>query len=227
MLIEAFLLLNLSVPALLFLCKNYVRIAKNFLIEKKTAFSKMSIYGVVKIVLAGDYATGKTTLKRSFMGMHLNEQYMSTLGVDLATYKHVDEDMVLIFQIFDLGGQSQFKSIRLQYYKGAEGSFIVFDKSRLETFNNLLTWIEEISNNTNNPVPTIIIGNKDDLLSPEENKMLDEKVLEFVQEHKKSHPNVEIIDYFSTCALQGRNVKKAFLTLGREIIERKSDEMLI
>lgn len=187
----------------------------------------MSIYGVVKIVLAGDYATGKTTMKRSFMGMHLNEKYMSTLGVDLATYKHVDENIVLVFQIFDLGGQDQFKAIRLQYYKGSEGAFVVFDKSRLETFESLKNWLEEISSNVSSVIPVIIIGNKDDLLDNEKNKLIDEQVLNFIDENMRSYPNVEIVGYYSTCALEGKNVKQAFLSLGREIIKRKSEEMLI
>lgn len=187
----------------------------------------MSIFGAVKIVLLGDYATGKTTLKRSFMGLHLDEKYMSTLGVDLATHKHIDEDMEITFQIWDMGGQKEFKEIRLKQYVGTEGGLLVFDKSRPETFANLDEWLSELNSSIDYKIPLLILGNKNDLLGSEQNQLFDEQSENFLQEFKDKYKNIELVEYFSTCALTGNNVYDAFLTLGRLIINKKSNEMSI
>lgn len=187
----------------------------------------MSIFGVVKIVLLGDYATGKTTLKRNFMGLHLDEVYMSTLGVDLASHKHVDEDMELTFQIWDLGGQPEFKELRSKQYVGAEGGLLVFDKSRPETFSNLENWLEEFNTSLKERVPVLILGNKNDLIDGENNLRIDVEAQRYLNEMKDSYPKVDLKEYYSTCALTGLNVYKAFLDLGRIIIRSKSDELKI
>ncbi|MHA1221994.1 MAG: Rab family GTPase [Candidatus Heimdallarchaeaceae archaeon] len=187
----------------------------------------MSIYGAVKIVLLGDFATGKTTLKRNFMGLHLDEVYLSTLGVDLATHKYVDEDMEITYQIWDLGGQKEFKEIRKKQYVGSEGGLLVFDKSRPETFSNLNIWLEELNSSIKKRIPIILLGNKEDLLDSENNKIYDEEAMQFIKENKDTFHNVKLVSYYSTCALTGTNVNKAFLELGRIIIAQKSKEMKI
>ncbi|MHA2358322.1 MAG: Rab family GTPase [Candidatus Heimdallarchaeaceae archaeon] len=187
----------------------------------------MSVFGVVKIVLLGDYATGKTTLKRNFMGLHLDEEYMSTLGVDLATHIHVDEDMEITFQIWDLGGQPEFQDIRLKQYVGSEGGLLVFDKGRTETFANLRNWLEEFNSSVKTKVPLIILGNKNDLLDDENNQRLDTEAELFLNENKDSFSNIDLVSYLSTCALTGENVDQAFLDLGRIIIRKKSKELKI
>ena len=187
----------------------------------------MSVYGTVKIVLLGDYATGKTTLKRSFMGLHLDEVYMSTLGVDLASHTHVDEDIEIVFQIWDLGGQKEYSKLRQKHYVGSEGGLLVFDKSRPETFASLETWLMELDISIKTRIPILVLGNKEDLMDEEENSLWDDQAVEFVKEFKDKFTNIELIEFYSTCALTGTNVNEAFIELGRIIIRRKSDEMKI
>lgn len=187
----------------------------------------MSVFGTVKIVLLGDYATGKTTLKRSFMGLHLDEVYMSTLGVDLASHKHVDEDIEITFQIWDLGGQREYRKLRKKQYVGSEGGLLVFDKSRPETFAGLSDWMEEINSSLVNKIPIYLLGNKDDLMEVEQNELLDSQAQAFLEKNKDKYENLEMMEYYSTCALTGSNVNKAFLNLGRVIMRKKSDLMKI
>lgn len=187
----------------------------------------MSVFGAVKIVLLGDFATGKTTLKRSFMGLHLDEKYMSTLGVDLATHKHMDEDMEITYQIWDMGGQKEFREIRIKQYAGTEGGLLIFDKSRPETFAHLSEWLEELNSSIDYKIPIMLLGNKNDLLEYDQNQMFDGQAENFLEEYKNKYQNIDIVEYFSTCALTGFNVYEAFLRLGRIIILKKSDEMKI
>jgi small GTP-binding protein len=187
----------------------------------------MSVYGTVKIVLLGDYATGKTTLKRSFMGLHLDEVYMSTLGVDLASHKHIDEDIEIMFQIWDLGGQKEYAKLRKKQYVGSEGGLLVFDKSRPETFASLEQWLMELNSSIKEKIPILVLGNKEDLMEEEQNNLWKDQATTFVNEFKNKYPKIELIDFYSTCALTGINVNEAFIDLGRIIIRRKSDQMKI
>jgi len=187
----------------------------------------MSVFGTVKIVLLGDAATGKTTLKRSFMGLHLEEVYMSTLGVDLASHKHVDEDIEITLQIWDLGGQKEYNKLRKKQYVGSEGGLLVFDKSRPETFASLSRWLEEVNSSLTSKIPIYLLGNKDDLMGEEQNILLDNQAESFLNENKEKYEFLELVDYYSTCALTGSNVNDAFLDLGRIIMRKKSDAMKI
>ena len=187
----------------------------------------MSVYGTVKIVLLADAATGKTTLKRSFMGLHLEEAYMSTLGVDLASHKHIDEDIEIMFQIWDMGGQQEYSKLRKKQYIGSEGGLLVFDKSRPETFAGLEQWLIELNSSIKDKVPILVLGNKEDLLEEAQNDLWNEQARTFVSEFKTKYPNIELIEFYSTCALTGINVDEAFIDLGRIIIRRKSDQMKI
>jgi small GTP-binding protein len=161
------------------------------------------------------------------MGLHLDEEYMSTLGVDLASHKHIDEDMEITFQIWDLGGQPEFKDLRSKQYVGAEGGLLVFDKSRPETFSNLDNWLEEFNVSLTERVPVIILGNKNDLINGDNNLRIDTEAQLYLNETKDKFPKVELKEYYSTCALTGMNVYNAFLKLGRIVIESKSDELKI
>ncbi|MHA1303395.1 MAG: GTP-binding protein [Candidatus Heimdallarchaeaceae archaeon] len=187
----------------------------------------MSVFGIVKIVLLGDYAAGKTTLKRSFMGLHLDELYMTTLGVDLASYHFVDSEFDLKYQIWDLGGQPEFKTIRIHQYAGTEGGLLVFDKGRPETFDHLTDWLDELSEAIKKVIPILLIGNKSDLVSEEKNFEYNKRAQVFIEEKQHLYPKIDLCGYFSTCAISGHNVRSAFLALGKEIIKKKSEEMVI
>ena len=71
---------------------------------------------LVKIVLAGDGAVGKTTLRRRYLGEGFQASYMMTIGADFAV-KRVDiGGKTITFQIWDLAGQPRFQMVRELYY---------------------------------------------------------------------------------------------------------------
>ncbi len=77
-------------------------------------------------------------------------------------------------------GQENFKSITRTYYKSSACALIVYDISRRESFNNVITWIEDCKAQTSKNLYMIIVGNKSDLedkreVSNEEGRELAEK----------------------------------------------------
>ena len=123
-----------------------------------------------KICLLGDFNVGKTSLVRRFVEDKFSDQYLSTVGVKVSRKlvkirTKLDINQVSLL-VWDLEGNTKFKSITPNYLKGASGSIIVADLTRTDTFENLHQHIKlflEV-----NPSGVIIIAmNKADLVPPE------------------------------------------------------------
>jgi len=86
-----------------------------------------------KLIVLGSGAVGKTTLVNSFLKKENIVDYRPTLGICISTQQYYiqgfKEDTIK-FLICDLAGQSFFKRVRREYYKGANCAFIVYDVTR-------------------------------------------------------------------------------------------------
>ena len=158
-----------------------------------------------KICLLGDFNVGKTSLVRRFVEDKFSDQYLSTVGVKVSR-KLVNAKTALKlhqvnFLIWDLEGNTKFKSITPSYLKGASGSIIVADLTRTETLNNLTRHIKLF--NEVNPEGTIIIAmNKADLIPQE-------KLTKLVENYR-SFSSPQIAGIYTTSAKTGNNVTVIF-----------------
>lgn len=66
-------------------------------------------------------------------------------------------------QIWDTAGQESFRSITRSYYRGAAGALLVYDITRRETFDHLVSWLEDARQHANSNMTIMLIGNKADL----------------------------------------------------------------
>ncbi|GAI98629.1 unnamed protein product, partial [marine sediment metagenome] len=100
-----------------------------------------------KLILLGSAAVGKTTLVHQFLKKEDVIDYRPTLGISISTQQfHVQgfKDDIIKFLVYDLAGQSFFKRVRHEYYKGANCAFIVYDVTRRETFDEAIDfWLED------------------------------------------------------------------------------------
>ena len=84
-----------------------------------------------KVVIIGDPAVGKTSIRRKYLGETTLKEYIYTIGADFATKRiKLNDDLAVQYQIFDLAGQQKFDKVRSSFYAGehrTEDSFqIVF-----------------------------------------------------------------------------------------------------
>ncbi len=173
----------------------------------------------IKIVLLGDGAVGKTSLRRRYMGDTFETDYLITLGADFALATVEINNQPMTFQIWDLSGQQRFEFIRGLYYKHTQGALIVFDVTRPQSFLNCQTWISElIKNNDEQICPIIVIGNKTDLT--ESRKITHQKGKEFAAHitHTIQKGLGFDVPYVETSALTGENVDNAFQELGTRVL---------
>lgn len=148
-----------------------------------------------KIVLLGNIGVGKTSLVKQFVHQKFSDEYLSTIGVRVDMKKIVLKDAIVHLMIWDLAGEILSNKQYHKYIKGASGIFAVFDVTREKSFTTIQQEIEEI-NETNKDLPTILVGNKIDLI--EEHNLTMNQV-------KTKYPCS-----FYTSAKTGNNVESAF-----------------
>ncbi|MHA2097844.1 MAG: GTP-binding protein [Candidatus Kariarchaeaceae archaeon] len=182
--------------------------------------SKQSIS--VKVVIIGEPAVGKTTLRENFVGAGMQGDYLMTLGVDMAQSQiKIDENLSLDAQIWDIAGQDSLETITNQFLAGTQGAIFVFDLTRDYTFEKINSWLDRLhaeNPDLENNIPFVIVGNKSDL--GVHIKVNDEDVnnyMEYVDRHQVYSKTPT--EYVKTSAKTGSKVKEAFTRLGHVIVQ--------
>ncbi len=175
----------------------------------------------VKIVVIGEPAVGKTTLRHAYAGKELGKTYAMTLGADIIDSKIElnDENVVMDIQIFDLAGQDTFDPLTRQFLRGTQGAIMVFDLTRDYTFDKVNMWLEKLHEENpklDNNIPFIIVGNKADLdtFIKVDDKIVDEYI-EYIGRHDLFSKTT--VKYIKTSAKTGFKVKDAFYHLSKTI----------
>ena len=76
--------------------------------------------------------------------------------------------MKVNLDIWDTGGQEQFRSMLSMYYRDADAALICYDVGNEKTFQSVYYWIGEMEKNCNNERDGVVLavaGNKCDLES--------------------------------------------------------------
>ena len=166
-----------------------------------------------KICLLGDFNVGKTSLVRRFIEDKFSDRYLSTVGVKVSRKSVSLKTKLDIQQInllmWDLEGNTKFKSITPSYLKGASGSIIVADLSRTGTIDNLSQHLQlfwEI-----NPLAKAIVAlNKADLIPAE-------KLAKLIENYQ-SQSSPEILGVYTTSAKTGDRVNDIFQVMAQELV---------
>lgn len=177
---------------------------------------------LIKIILIGDGAVGKTTIAKRYLGKEFDHEYIMTIGVDFfkkRTKISVDDvgDIEFLWHIWDLSGQPHWKHVRPAFYRGARGGLLVFDVSNKQSYENVLGWAAEFVRNAGK-YPLVLIGNKIDLrenipdcITTEEGEAMAKKLSEEFGVN---------VPYIETSAKLGINVDEAFNKLAQLVFRR-------
>ncbi|WVQ97924.1 hypothetical protein IAU59_005043 [Kwoniella sp. CBS 9459] len=121
---------------------------------------------ILKYVLLGDSATGKSSLliRLTDDRFDLTEP---TLGVEFGSrILSVGEDGKRVkVQCWDTAGTESFRSITRSYFRGAAGALLVYDVTRRESFDHVTSWLEDLRKHADENVSIILVANKIDLCS--------------------------------------------------------------
>lgn len=166
------------------------------------------------MIMVGDHGSGKTSLVHRYIHKRFSDFYKTTIGVDI-TSKSVQVPGVgeTEVQVWDLSGQETFAKVRTQFYQGASAAILVFDLTRLPTFESIPNWISEIKKDIGK-IPMALVGNKSDLAS--QRGIAAKELRQLAEAHD--------IQAFETSAKTGEKVDKAFTQLVGQAIEAQEKE---
>ncbi|MFW9850279.1 MAG: Rab family GTPase [Candidatus Thorarchaeota archaeon] len=179
---------------------------------------------VMKAVLIGDGAVGKTSIRRNYLGDEFIEGHIATIGVDLATKRVLFNQEIVKFIIWDLAGQPSFKQVRGHYYHGCNGIVLVYSVVDRDSFDNASKWLVEAYNNMGPLPPTVIVGNKTDLREgkPKHTIVTPDEGIRFTKYfiEKLDVPAV----FKETSAMTGYNIENTFHDLLQMMSDAQEEE---
>ena len=90
---------------------------------------------VIKLIILGNQAVGKTSIRSVYLNTDFNEETLSTVGYNKVESKFkLDDGKEIKLAIWDTAGQERFHSVALSSLKNAQGIILVFDVANKKSF---------------------------------------------------------------------------------------------
>ena len=151
---------------------------------------------VLKIILLGDSAVGKSKLVERFLMDGYEPRQDSTYALTLYRHDALGDGKPVPVDFWDTAGQERFNSMHPSYYHGAHACIMCFDITRKITYTNLSKWWLELQE-FRQGIPCIVVANKIDL-----DMKVTKKSFNFAA--KRNLP------FYFVSASEGTNVVKTF-----------------
>uniref|UniRef100_A0A8C6WNF8 Ras-related protein Rab n=1 Tax=Neogobius melanostomus TaxID=47308 RepID=A0A8C6WNF8_9GOBI len=175
-----------------------------------------------KVLVIGDVLVGKSSVVLRYVRKTFKENYKSTIGVDFALKTiQWDARTVVRLQLWDIAGQEQTRNMSRVFYKGARGALVVFDVTKLATLESAAQWKQDldskVSRDSGEPIPTLLLANKCDLMEQSERDRMAPSLDEFCKDNG-------FTGWFETSAKGGVNIEEAMTFLIQEMMKTMSGE---
>lgn len=161
----------------------------------------------LKFLTVGDSSVGKTCILMRYANDTFSPTFITTIGIDFKI-KYVDIDGKRIkLQIWDTAGQERFRSITQSYFRGANGSIVVYDVTNRDSFQHISRWLEDLEKAKIKKETICIVANKIDI--PNLRVVTRAEGEGLAAKYK--------IKYFECSARSGEGVDVIFRTLANDI----------
>ncbi|XP_034037430.1 ras-related protein Rab-33A [Thalassophryne amazonica] len=172
---------------------------------------------IFKIIVIGDSNVGKTCLTFRFTGGSFPDKTEATIGVDFREKAVEIEGETIKVQVWDTAGQERFrKSMVEHYYRNVHAVVFVYDVTKMASFRNLQTWIEECNGHrVSASVPRVLLGNKCDLV--DQIQVPSNMALKFADAH-----NMLLFETSAKDPRESQNIDSIFMSLACRLKAQKS-----
>ena len=171
-----------------------------------------------QLLIIGDSCVGKTSLLTRYTTGTFKEEYIATVGIDYYTKNETINDKIISIKLWDTVGQERYKALTQNFFKNAEGVMVVYDITKVDSFDNLKFWINSIKQNMENKniiIPVIIIGNKVDM----------EDMREISNENAENFAKENNYKYFETSAKTGEGIDNAVRELVNQVLNHSNNNL--
>ena len=120
-----------------------------------------------KMLIIGDYNSGKKNILKKVSSGFFNEKSISTIGMDrrtkFFTINTEEGEKEIVIQLWDTAGQERFRSVTSSSYNSFQGLLFVYDVTNKESLDFFNMWIETINDSLEDEENLLmfLIGNKD------------------------------------------------------------------
>jgi len=168
-----------------------------------------------KLLIIGDSGVGKSCFLLQFIDGDFKEDHNVTIGVEYGAKTVNAGGKQIKLQIWDTAGQESFRAITRSFYRNANGVILMYDLTRLESFENLEDWLREIRLNSDPDVVVYLVGNMHDL-ADEEREVSTDIAQKFANEKK-------LDGFIEASAKTAENVSDVFIKVA-EVLNKKKEE---
>lgn len=172
----------------------------------------------LKIMIIGSSGAGKTSFVQRWTKGEFSDNYKATIISDFGFKIFNYNNELYRIQLWDIGGQDKSASMAKIFARDSHGCIVLTDILANEPPQQIMKWKEIVNEQStfidNEKIPFLLIGNKIDLITNEEDKKkVDENTKEICN-------NYGFLAYFLTSAKESINVEESMNYLIEYIIER-------
>ena len=161
-----------------------------------------------KILTAGEGGVGKTTLLHRYVEGKFLQDTLMTMGVNFFKKQLLIDGDQAMLQLWDFGGQEQFRFMLEKYVNGAKAALIMFDLTRYGTLMAIEEWVK-ICTKGNPKIIKFLIGTKLDL--KEHISVQDNEISEIKEKF-------EFDEYIKVSSKTGEKVQETFELLAKKLL---------
>lgn len=127
----------------------------------------------IKLTILGQWGVGKSSIVNAFIGKDFPAMYIPTIGSNIARKEYKLTSNHIRLNIWDIGGQRSFNPLNPVFFSNLDSALLIFDLNNpKETLQELLqTYMKNLSQYSPECI-TYLIGNKSDLIKPEDSEIL-------------------------------------------------------
>ena len=165
-----------------------------------------------KLIVIGDSGVGKSSILTRYIDDSFTSSFISTIGIDFKIKNIIHNDKKIKLQIWDTAGQERFRTITTAYYRGAHGILLVYDTTKLISYQNLSKWIKCIEMHASENIPVILVGSKKDISNEREisaevgQRRASDCDMDFIEVSAKTGENIDELFGLITKRMYDKNV---------------------
>jgi len=174
----------------------------------------MTVDATFKICIFGPGGVGKTSLTKKYLTGQFDIDTKMTLGAAINVHYLTIEGIKVSLQIWDFGGENQFRFLLPVYAHGSSAGIFMYDVTRFDTLTKVDEWLDAFTSDlteAEKQIPIMMVGGKIDL---KEKRSVDREEAEALAKAQ------EFYDYIECSAKTGENVSKIFEDLTRYLLTK-------